>query len=67
MSGGSLDTQYISTSELSEYILYIDARLTLIAVANYLLKSVQAFSNKGFPIYAISIQVRSLRSTHSLV
>lgn len=67
MSGGSLDTQYISTSELSEYIPYMDARLTLITVANYLLKSVQAFSNKEIPIYAISIQVRSLRSTHFLV
>jgi hypothetical protein len=67
MRGGSLNTQYINTSELFDYTPYMDAQLTIIAVANYLLKSVQAFSNKGIPIYAISIQVRSLRSTHSLV
>jgi len=36
-----------------------------VVVANYLLKSVQAFSSKGIPIYAISVQVRPLRSPDS--
>lgn len=60
MRGGLLNTQYINTSELFKYTSYMDAQLTTITVANYLLKSVQAFLDKGIPIYSISIQVCSL-------
>jgi hypothetical protein len=67
MHGGSLNTKYINTSEPSEYTPSMDVRLTIITVANYLLKSVQAFSGEGIPTYAISIQVCSLYSTYSLV
>ena len=60
MKGGSLNPAYIAVSQ-SHFLLCIISRVSLIPVANYLLKSVQGFHNKGIPVYAISIQVRSFR------
>lgn len=58
MNGGSLQERYIEACE--HILISSDASQTLTLWypdPTYLLKAVQGFQAKGFPIYAISIQV----------
>lgn len=57
MDGGSLNTEYISTSAYFAPIC-LAFHQPHATVANYLLKSLRGFSSEGIPVFAIGIQVR---------
>lgn len=63
INGGNFESKYISTCKSAQR----DCKGTILSAdcesdANYLFKALQAWNAKGFPAYAVGIQVRHLPS-----